>query len=351
MVLLVVLAVTSFAYAEESHTSSEITLNDGSSIRGEFNSEWIRGNTLFAEDLKIDPKIIQSVSLSDANGSATVVLTNKDQFAIKISEQSYRLLSAIGPLEIPLSKIKNIKILSTGREQSNSDGLIFHCTFNDESSILQPSVGPGGNVSQALFSPGKSAAALYAIPRKHQADFDLPPNFLKKAGCIEFWAKILKRSSDVSWGGDPRFFTISRQTTRETHELLDIVSNNGAGNSGFSTWTPVGNLVSIQGMSALSYTTLFPSSKWQDWHHYAIIWDDNGIDGCSPSVKALLKVDGQPIACAKFDPRSEAGIDAVLAEPTILSFTSPSPGNLEDSTKSPFLIDEFKIWDYAKTDF
>ena len=64
-----------------------------------------------------------------------------------------------------------------------------------------------------------------------------------------------------------------------------------------------------------------------------------------------MKVDGQPIACAKFDPRSEAGIDAVLAEPTILSFTSPSPGNLEDSTKSTFLIDEFKIWDYAKTDF
>ena len=42
---------------------------------------------------------------------------------------------------------------------------------------------------------------------------------------------------------------------------------------------------------------------------------------------------------------------AIISTPTLLSFTHDPKLDPEFSTKSPFLIDEFKIWNYAKTDF
>ena len=42
---------------------------------------------------------------------------------------------------------------------------------------------------------------------------------------------------------------------------------------------------------------------------------------------------------------------AIISTPTLLSFTHDPKLDPEFSTKSTFLIDEFKIWNYAKTDF
>ncbi len=56
-----------------------------------------------------------------------------------------------------------------------------------------------------------------------------------------------------------------------------------------------------------------------------------------------------------------AGFAALAAKPAVtvtasqmahvLGITSDPAIDPERNTKSPFLIDEFKIWDYAKTDF
>ena len=42
---------------------------------------------------------------------------------------------------------------------------------------------------------------------------------------------------------------------------------------------------------------------------------------------------------------------SLISTPMSLSFTHDPTLDPEFSTKSPFLIDEFKIWNYSKTDF
>lgn len=326
------------------------SLRDSSRIKGILLTRHLRGSTLFHNDLTLSPKCVSEITFADANGPATVRLSNGDILTVTLATTNLTVKSSIlGELEIPTSKMK--KLIFQAKRDS-SDGLIFHCTFDSLESVQKPAIGPAACYNKATLAPGNEGNALRAQTYTPQAAYDLPPNFLGKAGCIEFWAKILKPNPSVGWGGDPRFFTLSSKTTGDTFSVVDIVSNNGGGNSGFATWTLTGNIASIGGMRSLTYQELFDKGSWRDWHHYAIVWDDSGIKGISEEGRrAALFVDGKLTPCAKFDNRNTAELERLIASSSRLSFTYDPDQDHERQTKSPFLIDEFKIWNYAKTDF
>ena len=231
------------------------------------------------------------------------------------------------------------------------DGLVFYCTFDNEAAVTKPAVGPKGNFLSGTFQEGKVGQALLATVAANNATFELPPNFLGTAGCIEFWAKIRNPSSRIGSGGDPRLFTITQNSTKETYFTLDIVSNNGAGDSGFSTWTILGHMVNLRGLRRLRYEDLFPGSDCRDWHHYTIVWDKEGIAELSGNPKMALLIDDKLIPDIQGHARSAEEAAAIVSTPMRLSFTHDPNLDPELSTKSPFLIDEFKIWNYAKTEF
>ena len=127
---------------------------------------------------------------------------------------------------------------------------------------------------------------------------------------------------------------------------IDIVSNDGGGNSGFALRTWYGGKASISGMRPLRYQDLFPAGDWRDWHHYAILWDINGISGLPGSPKTALLVDGKLTIGTQYDtiiitPSTKAHVLGITCDPAL------SPRH---NTKSPFLIDDIKIWNYAKID-
>ena len=101
----------------------------------------------------------------------------------------------------------------------------------------------------------------------------------------------------------------------------------------------------------MRYEELFPGSDYRDWHHYAIIWDKDGIAGLSGNPKMALLVDGKLIPDIQNHTRSADEALSIVSTPMLLSFTHDPKLDPELSTKSPFLIDEFKIWNYAKTEF
>ena len=68
------------------------------------------------------------------------------------------------------------------------------------------------------------------------------------------------------------------------------------------------------------------------------------------SKKALL-VDGKLIPDIQDHDRSADEALSIVSTPMRLSFTHDPKLDLELCTRSPFLIDEFKIWDHAKTEF
>lgn len=231
------------------------------------------------------------------------------------------------------------------------DGLVFYCTFDNEAAVSEPAVGPKGKFLGATFQEGKVGQAMLATVAANNATFELPPNFLGTAGCIEFWAKIRNPSDRIGSGGDPRLFTITQKDTKNTIFTIDIVSNNGAGNAGFSAWTILGNIANIRGCHSLKYKDLFPGSNCRDWHHYAIVWNEEGILELNGNPRYALLIDGKLIPDIQGHYRPIEKAMPIIATPMLLSFTHDPSKGPSFCTKSPFLIDEFKIWDYAKTQF
>ena len=349
--VLSVIALVTFAQDTATIIAANATLKDGSTVKGKFCNKHIIGSTIFSDKLKLNPAVVKSIAFSGTNGESKVELVNGDKFAMTVANEALKINSLLGKLAIPRGNIRSIALTQRKVSAGGDDGLVFHCTFDDPDAITSPAVGPKGTYLRGSFVEGKSGNALQTTVYAHNATFELPSNFFCTSGCIEFWAKILKSSSYVGSGGDPRLFTITQKVTNNTICTLDIVSNNGGGNSGFSTWTILGNMASLRGCRNLRYNELFPESDYRDWHHYAIIWNKDGIAELSGSPKMALLIDGKLIPDIQGHARSTEDAISVISSPMLLSFTHDPALDPEHATKSPFLIDEFKIWSYPKTDF
>lgn len=351
----VVAAVALAAMAKESAPSVSATaaLKDGSTVKGEFLTGKISGATIFDKNLQIDSAIVKSVAFTGTNGAAKVELTNGDRLAMTIANDAFTLRSLLGDLKVPRANFRTLSLSSRSASANagSGEGLIFHCTFDDAKSITSPVTGPAGKFMTGNFQEGKVGNALMTVPYTRHAAFELPKGFLKDAGCVEFWAKILKQSPSVGEGGDPRLLVLSSADTHEFLCYIDIVSNDGGGNSGFSLNTWFGGKSSINGMSYLRYSDLFPLGNWRDWHHYALVWDKAGIAGLPGSPKAALLVDGKLVTSAGRGFEATNWVRTPSNIPHVIGITCDPAMDPERNTKSPFLIDEMKIWDYSKMEF
>ena len=337
---------------EKTTVNATALLKDGSTVKGEFLTTGITGSTIFCDKLTLEPDIVKSLTFPSTNDAAHIELVNGDRFTIKVQDPAFVLNSMLGELTIPRKGLQSLALAQRRARAAGAEpGLLFHCTFDDEAAITSPAVGPKGTFLQGRFMPGKIGQALQTTVYSHNATFELPANFFHTSGCIEFWAKIQKPSPYIGNGGDPRLFTITQQSTHSTVCGLDIVSNNGCGNSGFSTGTLLGNMASIRGFRQLRYDELYPSSDYRDWHHYAIVWDPDGISSLTGTPKMALLVDGEQMPDIQKQIRSIEAAAAIISTPMLLSLTHDPQLDSEHTTKSPFLIDEFKIWDHAKTTF
>ena len=353
IVWMAVVATAFMTLADAKQTvSATASLKDGSTVKGTFLTDKVEGVTFFAKNLSLDAAIVKTVVFTGTNGMAKVELSNGDRFGMTIANSFFAIRSILGELKIPCGNILSIgfskrPVAATG---GSDGGLVFHCSFDDAASITSPAIGPSGRFMTGSFVDGKSGKALMVKPYTKHAAFEFPVGFVKDAGCIEFWAKILKESPFVGCGGDPRLFTI---TYADTHELacnIDVVSNDGTGNAGYALRTWFGVKSSIRGMPQLRYADLFPSGDWRDWHHYAVVWDKDGIPDLPHAPKAALLVDGKLVASAGFQPLSAHTVRMPSQTVYVLGITNDPVIEAEHNTKSPFLLDEFKIWNYAKTD-
>ena len=333
--------------------SAVALLKDGSTVKGEFLTVKVKGTTIFAKELVLDADIVKTVNFVGTNGEAKVELACGDRFAMAIINPSFTIKSLLGELKIPCGNIRSVSLSkrSVVAKGGASDGLIFYCTFDDEASITSPAIGPAGTFMTGRFEEGKFGKALLAMPFTKHAAFELPVGFIKDSGCIEFWAKILKPNPVVGTGGDPRLLAITFADTHQLASWLDVGSNDGTGNSGFTLSSWFGARSSLKGSRCLRYAELFPLGDWQDWHHYAVVWDKNGILDLPQAPKAALLVDGKLVTSVEPQSASTHLIRMPSQTPYILGITYDPALGAENTTKSPFLIDEYKIWNYAKRDF
>ena len=229
--------------------------------------------------------------------------------------------------------------------------LLYHCTFDDAAAIERPAAGPSGTFLGGTFEEGRAGNALRVRKGLSSAIVRFEKGVLRPRGTIEFWAKIENDRETFGDGGDPRFFMMETAPGSET--VFQLAANDGCGRGGLSIYH--------QGLSAASedhclgparYDSVVPGAT-KGWHHYALVWDENGVPGPDGPVALAAFIDGRRIplhgdtGLAKA-PRMAARF---LANPATLFFSLNPELDRGFNNKTDFLIDEFKIWSAPKTAF
>ena len=320
-------------------TLATASLKDGSTIKGEFLTRQITGSTAFMEKLALEPTIIKSLIFTGTNGESKVSLCNGDSFAMKISNNGFKLKSLIGTIEIPRTSFRSLSFSSQRGTSAANDGLVFFCTFDDEKSVSSPAIGPSVKLELGTIrGNGKNGGALYVEPGVAGAQIAFPAGTFGSEGCIEFWANMASGKTEFTTGGDPRFFLLSDGVGREFAHL-EFASNNGCGNCGFG-----GHICGLRAQTnrgcsyMMPYSDVFKGQNYNGWHHYAFVWSVGRlrifIDG-----KLVCSGSGQ-YDTATFD-NTEIFMDIPLNRIRGKSFNN----------KSAFYMDDLKIWNFAKTNF
>ncbi|MBO7687600.1 MAG: LamG domain-containing protein [Kiritimatiellae bacterium] len=338
---LVVFALSIAAFAGEAPrtTLATASLKDGSTLKGEFLTKQITGSTAFMEKLALEPTIIKSLVFTGTNGESKVSLCNGDSFAMKISNNIFKLKSLIGNLEIPRTSFRSLTFSPQRGTSAAKAGLVFFCTFDDEKSVASPMAGPSVKLELGTIrGNGKNGGALYVEPGVAGAQIAFPAGTFGNEGCIEFWANIASGKTEFSTGGDPRFFLLSGSAGREFAHL-EFASNNGAGGSGLS-----GHICGLRAQTnhgcsyMMPYSDVFKGENYNGWHHYAFVW----------SVGSLkIFIDGK-LVCSGSGQCDTAALSnsTVLMDIPLNRIRGKSFNN-----KSAFYMDDLKIWNFAKTDF
>lgn len=331
--------------------TANATLRDGSRVTGEFRTKRISGSTAFAEDLDLNPVIVRSLAFTGTNGESKVVLANGDKFAMKVANKDFKITSMLGELSIPRTNFRSLAF--SARKTSavdTEDGLVFYCTFDDEESVTSPVVGPKGVFQGGDFVPGKNGSALCLPAYTSCAKFEIPKGLLGPAGTIEFWARVERPSMRLTDCGSPRFFNLFAES-RHGEISHDWSSNNGGGGCGLTfrveglPWMASSNFR----FSGVERSDIRPAPMMPEpgWHHYALVWDVNGVD-LPEKASAAVFLDGKLVLQTPFVPDWK-GPANVIAGATL--FFPNREDEMPGYSRRDYAIDDFKIWNSAKTAF
>ena len=234
--------------------------------------------------------------------------------------------------------------------------LLYHCTFDDAAAIAHPATGPAGIFLGGEFVPGKKGNALRSPGDVPVAEVDLPRGMMQPRGTIEFWAKIEEPPAFYGDRGNPLFFGLwsfndpADPGPCSTH--LGFCANNGSGMAGLCGMVFHRAMATDPHMRTNTYGPILGDPS--GWHHYAIVWDKDGLpfskaaDG-SPAIVGLA-LDGRVLQTfGRNELALGMGLLALPKQLGKLAFPLPAARWSAPANHVPFLIDEFKIWSGAKT--
>ena len=330
-----------------------LRLADGSTIKGELITESFAGEALFAPDLALPARVVKAIAFDHKKGTCAVELTNGDRLTMVPATESFRVRSLLGEFDIPRTNIQSLalRVLRTAGASGAEEGLVYGCTFDSEEAIVNPAVGPGGKYQGGSFVDGKTGKALAVSAYQPGMSAELPIGIVGERGCFEFWAKIESTKANFVDGGDPYFFDCY---SGDEFFHLEFNANNGGGNSGLCGGMPGAIFTTARGFNwQMPYESVLPAGTTHAWHHYAVVWDADGIDVNGAKVYAAILLDGTFVSRIH-NPQFVSLPNAAMAKNPERAFTLSIPAmptRIKTHSKSPVAIDEFKLWNYPKTMF
>jgi len=232
--------------------------------------------------------------------------------------------------------------LAAGRS-ARADSLVFWNTLGSQSEIEHSALGPNGTFAPGgSFVAGVSGNAFSYSPGPGPSPQNLvtfPPDVIPaKAGTIELWAKLTGFPPELPWGQNPALLEIN---DGQKSLLFHINGNDGDSNGGVCASTQMGTMGTSRYLEVWTYDALLGGpGQGEKWHHYALVWDENGIPGVGH--RQAIYVDGVLNTGSWHDfgtsfPPFAGGVLSLLPR--------------QQRTQGMVAIDELKIWNFAKTDF
>ncbi len=227
--------------------------------------------------------------------------------------------------------------------------LIFSNSLDSVQSIQNGEIGYKGTIESGEFVEGVSGKAIsLGVGDMEAVTFTDVPIYIER-GCIEFWAKLEDVPERLEWGQKPamvKFHPGPKGTTRRRTYGIHFNGNDGGSQGGLCAWAGAcGRTGTGRYGSSWTYEKALLGRNHENWHHYALVWNENGIPGIDDgSRQTALYVDGK-LSSGSWKRNERLWPDAdILSGPLHLM----SHQNLK---KGKVAIDELKIWNYAKTDF
>ena len=337
---------------QHSPLSATVSLTDGSSLKGSLRRRFVPAESPTLGRLRIDLSSVESIAFEpDPAAAARVAFRNGDLVSAVLAPKHDRLVldTLLGPVPIPIRAVSSISFVPPHSAFSTQhSALLYHCTFDNPSAISSPAAGPAGRLLGGSFVPGKVGNALRVEKDAPAFESVLPTGFLGPEGCIEFWAKIEGDDPRYVDGGDPLFFSLFDERGAVT--LLQFAANNGFARGGLGgavmSW-PFGTIPHWSG--SMPYEGVL-GPDWAGWHHYAMSWKAEGF-GDGSFVKVFVDGRPQPVLGGVDDDKVPARLADFPNHDHLLGLPWGRSRVDNRRSKKPFLIDEFKIWKTAKTEF
>ena len=234
-------------------------------------------------------------------------------------------------------------IVATFAAQKSAPKLVYRSTLNSAAAITQPIVGEAGTCTGATFVPGRAGKALYVPEHTQAAIVPFSNGMPTNSGCIEFWAKLPGNKDGFIERGDPLLISFLDENGMDSIRV-EYNRNNGSGGEGLCAVIPGFAIWS----GGTSYSSLLSSEKMQDWHHYALVWNVDGISTLAEAPIVALLLDGRMVAkTVQIENWDKDGFMTAMSRPFTLQLSDGRP----IYANSPYSIDELRVWDSDVTMF
>lgn len=327
-----------------------LSLSDGGVLNGSLRQEYLPVVSDTLGPIRLDLHRVESIAFESARGPARISFHNGDRLTARIAEDVNNLgvETLLGTLSVPLSSISAFSIAPDVSRVTGNASLLYYCTFDSPAAIEHPTAGPTGRFLDGEFVLGKVGKALKVNINSTTYDVQFPKGLLDSEGTIEFWAKIPGGNARYVDGGDPLFFSLFDERGAVT--LLGFAANNGFARGGLAgaiaSW-PFGTVAHWSG--SMPYEEVL-GPDWAGWHHYAMSWKAEGF-GDGSFVKVFVDGNPQPVFGGVDDDKLPARLADLPSHDFLLGFPWGRSRVDNRSNRRPFLIDEFKAWSSAKTEF
>lgn len=339
MMLLAVAYKPCPAIAETSKPVAYLTVDlaDGSRVVGTTTMKSLPVRTDFG-NVEVQLDKVQRVGFKQKQEEVVLDLRNGDKLTGFLRAGSWEIATLFGNVKVPLEKVREARVRLTNK--TAVAGLLLWNRLDSKDNIENSDFGPGGSYHGGTFGEGKFGQAFVVrCDQTRQVTFTAS-DFKADAGCIEFWAKLTGLPHELAWGQNP---TLVRICAGDQQYLLHLNGNDGDSRGGLCSQAGLFARSSTGRYGSWTYAKVLGDGQVDNWHHYALVWDRNGIAGLGDSRQRIaVYLDGVLNS-------SEAGNDT--APPSLenaqleLLFIQGSLG------QGTIAFDNIKVWDHAKTDF